>query len=572
MASNGNNTTFHELVTEISQDERERMLNKMKKGNTVEQGPSGPLESTNEQIEDLGTQLKRQPFFLQIWYWIMATFTSSTVEQVFNRALVNGMARDVERSSPGLINFKKRVLSTVFYEKLVQLKKAADFFEPYINRYEENPAAFYTLLGYLIVPEVGTEIAHSCDPYQYALKKNVTGEMKGFLIQKMDKTIDEMSNSKKSEMYAAVRGVEWIRQFVKLPLGRVISKFVSSQEGIRECPFAQVKTEFGEFTRILANYVPLTDEAVQALYLFFQKRNMVGFSNDMDSEKIDATEFVNNTSSFNGIVKMFVQTVPMYKLSKVVFENSVFMPDAYGGGESWFQKFRSQWKLMFERRWNNWECDCKKEKLKVKLMQYFHLSDFPLFPFRPWELVPGLTRPFHYGLTLGFIHSFFKNEFPLFNQALAVTSVEGDFAMKENRFEFSESLNLLLKIGDALDLLSGQLSAGGEYGQFFAKLENKDRITNTDEVKIDGNMTEIEEQVADMINDFGKACRSMKNLLGGILSEKITAYYGPLINLMKINGKENKAYRDKVGKAKFCIEHAYEMLQDIEPLDMASVV
>ena len=29
------------------------------------------------------------------------------------------------------------------------------------------------------------------------------------------------------------------------------------------------------------------------------------------------------------------------------------------------------------------ECDCKKEKLKVKLMQYFHISDFPLFPYRP---------------------------------------------------------------------------------------------------------------------------------------------------------------------------------------------
>ena len=29
---------------------------------------------------------------------------------------------------------------------------------------------------------------------------------------------------------------------------------------------------------------------------------------------------------------------------------------------------------------------------------------------------------------------------------------------------------------------------------FFAKLENKENLTNTDEVKIDGNMTEIEEE------------------------------------------------------------------------------
>lgn len=566
-----NDSTFNELVTEISTDERERMLSRMRKGKTVvgNVGKSSAEQNSEDEASDLSSQLKRQSIFLQIWYWIKAAFSNSSVEDVFNKALVNGMARDIERTCPGLIDYRKKLLCTAFYERFSMLKKAADFFAPYLDKYDANQGAFYTLLGYLVAPEVGTEIEHQADPYQYALDKTVTNEMKALLVQKMDRIIDDISNQKKSELYAAVRGVEWLKQFVKLPFSRVISKFIPSSESGRDCSFAQVKSDFSEFARILSNYVPLTDEAVQALYLFSQRGNKVSGFDDANEEnsKIE-TEFVNNAANQNGVIKMFVQTVPMYKMAKVVFENSMFMPDAYSGGESWFLKYRNQWKLNFERRWNNWERDCKKEKLKVKLLQYFHLTNFPLLTFRPWDMDPNPVV-FHYELTMGFINYFFKSEFVLFSQTLAMTAVEGEFALRDNRFEFSDTINGLTKLTDEMELLSNQLSAGGEYGQFFAKIESKSERSNVDEVKIDGTMTEIEEKCTEIINGFGKYCRSLKKLLGGILSEKITAYYGPLINFMKINGKENKTYREKMGRAKFSIDHAYELLQEIEPLDLS---
>ncbi|MBQ2528645.1 MAG: hypothetical protein II547_00180, partial [Treponema sp.] len=546
------NSTFNDLVTEISKGEREQMLRNMSHGKTLEGfEPANVMEDdSKEDIKSLSEKLKTLPFLKRLIYWLTATFTNTTMEGVLNKAIMKDIARSVDKIGPGLINYKRKQLGPTFYEKIAELKKAADFFAPYISRYEGNNGSFYLMLGSFVVPELGEEIQRESDPYQYALNVSVTPDMKSLLVSKMEKAVDGISSTKKAEMYAAVRGVEWLRQFVKLPFGRITSKFEVVVEGARGCDFAQVKADFGEFAKILSSYQPLTDESVQALYMLSKKKNVAisdRYDSTVDTDD-EATVFMNNASSQNGIIKMFVRTVPIQKIAKLVFENSVYTPETYGGGEGWFQKYRAQWKLVFERWWNNWERDSKKEKIKYKLKEYFQVEDFPLYPVRPWEAA-NIGKVFHYQLTLGFINYYFKNQFTQFSSALSTTSVEGDFAMRENRIEFSESLNLLIRANDALELLARQLSAGGEYGQIFSTYEIKETITTVDDVRLDNMMTAIEHSVAQIIKDFGKACRSMKNLLGGIVGDKTTSYYGPVMNFAKLSGKNNRAYQNLMNKA-----------------------
>ena len=264
MAKDGKDSTFNELVTEISNEERERILKGMKQGQTVESSSvNNDYEQEKNQTAEtaLKDQLKKQSFFLQIWYWIKATFSNTSIEEVFNKSLVTAIAREIEHTYPGIIDFRKKSLTAGFYDKFCQLKKAADFFEPYIALYEENPGAMYTMLGMIIVPSVSSDIERESDPYQYALDKVVTSEMKSLLIQKMDKILDEISTAKKSEMYASVRGIEWMRQFVKMPFSRIISKFSTGPDGSCSSLFGLVKPDFSEVTRIMSNYVPLTDDA-----------------------------------------------------------------------------------------------------------------------------------------------------------------------------------------------------------------------------------------------------------------------------------------------------------------------
>ena len=127
---------------------------------------------------------------------------------------------------------------------------------------------------------------------------------------------------------------------------------------------------------------------------------------------------------------------------------------------------------------------------------------------------------------------------------------------------------MYVKVNDDLSLLLNQLSASGEYGLEFAKIEESPTLSSSDFERIDAMMDDIENFTSEIVNNFGKACRSMKNLMGGILAEKITTYYGPLVNLMKIHGRENKQFREQLIKAKMGIDNAYDLVQELEPLDI----
>ena len=53
-----------------------------------------------------------------------------------------------------------------------------------------------------------------------------------------------------------------------------------------------------------------------------------------------------------------------------------------------------------------------------------------------------------------------------------------------------------------------------------------------------------------------------------MLGEKVTAYYAQLSNLMRIQGHANKEFRLNLLRVKNGIDHAYTLLQELEPLDM----
>ena len=571
MARKGMDTTFDSLVTEISDSEREIMLNKMKKGKTAEAAEpklrNEAIDSDNAE-DDLLVKLKQQSLLKQLWIWIKSALTNTPIEEVFNISLVATLAREIEKESPGIIKWKNRTLCNFFYEGLVQLKTAVEFFRPFIFEYEKDPSAFYVLLGYVIMPEIGKEIERQSDPYQYSFDKNVTKEMRNSLLTKMDRILDEIPSQKKSEMYASVRFLEWLLQFAKLPIGKIAAKFTDSADGVKECPFVIAKGDFSDLTKVMVNYTPITDEAVQTLFLNSERNTkFLGFES-IDENASSAADFQSDASTQFGVIRTFVQSVSFQKLSKVVFENSQYVPESYGGGEDWFIKFKNQWRALFDRRWNQWNRDYKKEKIKSKLLVYFELSTFPLFPFRPWEKVFGSGVPFHYDLTMGFICAFFRNEFKRYDVILEVIGVEGDFSLRENRIEFTDTMNLFATTGKDVEIFAEKLSSTGEYGVQLAKYEDGDDRSASSKDFIAVVMEEIEDEASTIIKNFGKACRSMSNLLAGILSEKITAYYGPLTNLMKIRGRENKAFREQLTSVKDGINHAYELIKEFESIDL----
>ncbi len=559
-------TNFDNLVSEISPDERKNLLDKITENKETDKLEFGLKDSLLETEGSLIKQMRKLSVFQRFIFWLKAIFTNQSIEIVYNNYLVVNIARHIEREYPGLIEYRHKVFYNTFYEKLLQLKNASDFFKPYINSYSANPGAFYVMLGNQIMPEIAEEIEKNSDPYQYPFDKEINNEMKFSLLRKQEEVINTLPQQNKVEVYACIRAVEWLKSFVELPLLKMISGFKENSGNVKICNFIQIGTMYNDFAKVMCNGAIITNEVLRALFYFDERRN--------GGKELEETEFnpglnvfLERASNQVASISMFVDTVPVNKIACVIFNNSQFTPESCGGGEDWLKKYKAQWKNILNYRWELWIKDAKKEKLKTYLASCFNMNGFPLFPYRPWSKIKnGLF--FQYEMTLGFLYAFFKSEFVYYVPALKLTSFEGEFSVRENRVEFTDTMNFLSKINEDLDVLANQLSAGGEYGLEFGKIDDTQALSKTalDHVRV--MMKEIEKSTLDIINSFGKCCRTFANLMNGMLSEHITAYYGPLTNLDKINGSDNKKYRECLDKCRNGLNNAFELVKELESLDL----
>ena len=567
MSTQDHSQTFDSLVSGISSDERKTLLEKMKNGATTETATLETTESYNsdEASIDFNTRLRQESLFLRLWLWLKSIFSSSSIEEEYNKSLVSQIARNVEHQSPGIIDYHHQYLSNDFYEKVIELKHASDFFSSLIESYEKDTGSYYVLLGSLIMPQINDDMNNQVDPYTYSLNKEINTEMRTSLLRKMDDILQKIPSDKKAEMYACVRSVEWLRQLTKLPYEDLLGKFTSVVNDMNICAFDQVESEIASFAHILCNGKTIPDEVIEALYLFHRRQYVTDDFDDVD-EKSSGSSFMDTAAAQIAVISTFITAIPMRSLCCVVYNNALYIPESFGGGEDWYVRYKAEWKRLFDRKWESWLRDCKKEKLKIKLMDYFMMSNFPPYPTRPWVKVWG-GLPFSYELTLGFIAYFFRNQYLTYLKTLKIITLEGDFAIKDNRLEFNDTVNVYSNINDQLEDLNHKLNVNGEYGAEFERYSDVKTQSKGAQQKMTALMETIDEVVKGIIGSFGDASRTMGKLLTGLLSDKIDSNYGNLTNIASIQGRDNKKFRADLEDCKQGIEHALEMVKELEPID-----
>lgn len=560
--------TFYSLVSGLQNEERLEMLRKMQSqassGSAILETQEIPEEESPEFTYT--ARLKRESIFLRIWLFLKSIFTSTPVESLYNDSLVAKISHKIESSSPGLLDYSKQCLSYVFCDKLTELKSAARFFSEYLATYEKNPGSFYVLLGSIIMPQIGEIMDKEADPYVYSLNKEITTEMRTSLLRKMDDVLQKINPEQKAQMYACVRSIEWLRLLNRLPFEDILSKFSSVVNDVKSCPFSLVESEIQVFAKTLCNGHTIPNEVLEALYLFNRREITSGGDYDSSDANDGGSSFVEKASSELSIISMFISSVPMRSVARVVTNNAVFLPGDFTGGEDWYVKYKAEWKRLFDCKWELWLRDCKKEKIRYKISTYFLMGNFPLFPRRPWnELWGGIQ--FSYELTLGFIYSFMKDIYAQYTGALKTITLEGDFALKDNRFEFTEVVNKFTQINRQLDELLIKLGANGEYGAEFEKYISLKSKTKTGVQKISGIMEDIEDLCQTTVNVFGESCRMMEHLLRGFLGVEQDAHFATLTNFSSLRGRENNQFREEVETIVLGVNHALEIVKDLEPVD-----
>ena len=562
--------TFDRMVSGISKEERKSLLSKMQSQElsnlpSVEEEESEEIIVDEEQ-PDLETSLKKESIFFRFWIWLKAMIKSDSVQNIYNTELISDMAAKLQRDTPNLIDYKRKYLLETFYNSLVEVKHCIDFFKPYVERYQEDDGAFLVLMGSLIMPGVENEIGTHVDPYTMPFDRQITGELRVSLIHKMDDILKDLPAQERAVMYSGARAMEWLKAFVKLPVESLLAKFTHIADGTDTCAFSAVDSDIAQCARILVKGYKVQSAVLEALYLF-SVRNETGEALDVDSNEGGAADFIKRASAEISMIDTFISTVPMRTIGCIVYNNARWQPDAFGGGENWFVKFKSQWRKVFDSRWESWVRECKKEKLRVRMQEYFKLSSFPQFPLRPWKDISS-SLTFRYELTIGFLYSFFQNQYLEYLKPMKIMLLEGQFRQKDNQTEFSEQMNALEDCNNRLRDFKKKLSPSGDYGVQFSRFEHKGIHSASTEIQIEALMSDMESDVSVIIRKFGNALRIVDMVIAGAMNQRLDTRYDALVNINTIHGHENKQFRQDLMEAQIGMTHVLEMLTEIESVDV----
>ncbi|MBQ3836225.1 MAG: hypothetical protein II814_03750 [Treponema sp.] len=562
-------TTFERLVSLISEDERKALLEKMR---PLEGDPDNrSLESVKDPSMNadeivLEENLKQESIFYRFILWLRSLLTSSTAEQLYNDDKVMSLFRKINREYPGLVDYRGALLLSIFYEKLLELKKAADFFKPYIDAIYENIGAFYVFLGSFVVPEVTQRMNSEVDPMSLPLDREVTGELRASFLRKMDEIIKEIPSHRRGYMYQCAISVDWLCQFTKLPFERFIGAFSSGLTDSQVARFENVTGELNAFAKILCNGNSLPTEAVESIFLFSAKK-MVPNSSEAKDEDSRAREFMDKATSYMTIIHMFINSVPLRYLNKVVYNNIQWQPDQFTGAEDWFARYKEQWNKLFDEQWNRWLKEKRRAGLNKRLNENFGIDKVPLLPSRPWAHIWGGVE-FHFENTAGFLLWFVSKKQNEVVAPLKTLLLEGQFVNKENRAEFANTLNDLSQISSRMYDFEEDVSDKGQTGLVFEKLASEHLRSLAAQSKIDTLVIEKEAIVKSMKNSFCGCARSVLNILNGIFAEKKDTRYDGIQNLASIQGGQNANFRASLMQSQKVFAAALDVLKELEQIDI----
>lgn len=561
--------SFDELVAGISSDERKYLLAKINQNREH----SFPLVQPAREETDgftLDIKLNSESFLYKFFLWIRSLISKKHKLEIYNDDLIRTLARKINKNHPGIVDMQNGLILSLFYEKLKELKNAADFFKPYFNIFNENPGKFYVFMSTFIAPEIASSINAEADPYSVPFEKEGTKEVRSSLLKKMEGILKDIPQKSRAVMYDAVKSLNWLKRFSELPYTHFLAQFTAIVSENYTCPFTNAQTDFNALANVLSDARSIPNEALEALFLFPQRKGGATVELDQDTEK-SMREFLSKSAAGISMVQMFISTVPFFALGKVIFSDYDWQIETFGGAEDWFVKFKEEWKIVFDERWESWLRDRKKSQLADVLMEKFGILSFPELPYRPWTNLWGGV-PFRCEMTGGFLYWFATVKYEEVMGVLNVLVLEGVFLNNDNRAEFSEAMNKFAEINHQVQLFGESLNEKGSVGSVFAKLIADHVRTLKGQNMVNSMILNAETSIRGWESSFCDCCRTIEKVLAGILDdEKTDKKYESIQNLMTIKGRENRAYRDNLQAEREVLLESRRILAEIEPLDLPKV-
>jgi hypothetical protein len=562
------NRRFNQLVSELSLEERLNLLEKLKGQSNISQDPLYYAEEDEGAALDIETQYTQLPWYYRLWYLILSLFKAQSPIKLFEDRQVAAMGRVIDDQAPGLYDFQKRMLLPSFFSQLEYLKDSARFFytalDASVNRDKRD---FYAFLGSLEMGPVHNRLQAGTDPNLIGEEHPEASEteIRQMAFHSMEDAMQEVTEDFRNVMYFDARSLHCLKELASFLFDRVIMAFAfdSSANG-QTCSATVVKDLLTDLNNILFSLKvipPMT--LLESLFIFLLQERVAEPGFDINKE---IRVLLAKADEALSVIRAFNKQVPLTAILRCATRNMALVPKEISGGEDWFIVYREYWKRRIDTLFADYTRERRHRELLNSFRYFLKGTNLKILGNTLSDVNPeGMSIKGVFALS--FLLTFYSVVFMAdINKVLRPILIDGDFYKKENRTEFTESYNDLIKLEDDIRKFEQNISPMGDFGQRYTQAKQDMSSLPVKRRKIQIVIEEASDEASKILERTRAASRSMINILNGILEKNIKGKYDTLANMSKLSGKGTR-FVTGISETIQQFQKVLQLLDDIDAME-----
>jgi hypothetical protein len=561
---NGSNMDegLNRLVSGLTLEERHNLLDKLKGQTSLSEGSLYEADDEEKQ-ENSDLQFMRLPWYYRLYYFILSFFKNQSPGKLFENSRIGRVGREIEAQTPGLYDYQENNLRGEFCRLITELRESARFFYDALDySVNRDKGGFYIFLGSLEMGAVHSRLQSETDPdlISRSMPDASDSEIRQRAIKIMEEAIASITEDQRNAMYRYARSLNCLKELAAFMFDRVIMAFGFSSAS-QTCPANVVKEPLSNLNNILFSLQsPPPLPVLESLFIFQLQEKSGGKDFDMGREM---RSLLRKAETAVESIRDFNKQVPLTRILRCAFRDLSRSPKQISGGEEWFVVYREHWRRQIEAKIDEFIRARKQHDLINTFSSFFKGSNLKMINYAASDSMPD-GFPVPEALTLSFLMTFYSAVFMSdINKTLRPILIDGEFFKRENRTEFTESYNDLIKMEDDIKHFEIHISPKGDLGKRYALAKQDISSLAIRRRKVQLALEDASREASEIVDCSRNAMKTMIDVLNGILLKDPGGKYDSLSNLAQLSGKTPLVFTGGVTDSIEKLQQALYLLEDI---------
>ncbi|TVR70161.1 MAG: hypothetical protein EA427_06335 [Spirochaetaceae bacterium] len=551
------NTVFERLSAELTREERDRLLESVRRGIEEQLAPVSCHEETVPPAIEV--QIRTLSFLARMSIFFRQLFTGMSQEDLILRRTLAAMRNQLQKTSVSGVEPRRLLFTEQFALALENLRHSQIAVAPALELVSSRRPELVFRLVAAECPEINRDlIRHTSSSYVEEQEERNERILRSTLTRYVEERLQEVSTENSVRIRRALAQVDQLVALAQFPFSSMISSFSGDPEsGGRYCPFDYLAHSLERLASELSRLAePLEQNALETIVLVACRPENYG-TQDLFQAALEAS-FAVLADSIRAL-RDFSRQYPLLSLVRVIREDPWWMPQApEKTGHDWLSIYRS---TVGERISAEVLRVSLHRQLREKIRVLEEILEGPLLPF---EGLPGDVKSFHTAMILwSFVESFRRNTLT----PLRLILNGAEFYKSSNRAQYNDAFNDYEQIPLELQALRNLIVPEGDWGRILHGGEPSGEASGETPEGRPAMIARVEEELLRLATGTRITLETLVNVLGGILYARPGSSYDSIANYGQIGGRRNAELIDEIKQVHAGLQQIGTIISEVDVLE-----